>query len=199
MLDYDSIDWSRWFRLDTESPSGLSWVITRYSWNGNKLEIWDGKPAGTLKDVRNKENKAWEVVVQTGEFDRHHFKIHRIIKCMLGEKVNGFVIDHINGDSSDNTYSNLRATTQTINSRNRNLHASSRFGITGVTLIDDKKGNLYFSSNYSTDGKKYTKCFSIKKLGIMEAYAKAVSFRLQKLDDLNKQGFGYTNRHMKGN
>lgn len=199
MLDYDNVDWKKWFRLDSKSPSGLVWTITRYSAYGKKLEIWDGKPAGTLKDVKNKDNKAWEVVVQIDENHRHHFKIHRIIKCLVGEKVNGFVIDHINGDSSDNTLSNLRITTQTINSRNRDMHPSSRFGMAGIGFIDDKKGNYYFSSNYSVDGKKHSMCFAVKKLGLMEAYAKAVAFRLMKLEELNDQGYGYTNRHMKGN
>lgn len=194
-LDYDNQDWSAEFYLCTKSPSGLAWNKTVYSAYGKKLEIWPGKPAGTLKDVKNGDNLAWEVASKISG-KSHAYKVHRIVLCLLGKSVNGKVVDHINGVSADNSYDNLRITTQAINSRNCTVQWNSPYGINGVGFQQDGKGNDYFIARwYDQHGKRVQESFPIKKFGVMEAFKRATQSRESAILFLNSIGMGYTNRH----
>ena len=193
-LDYDNVDWSQFFYYDTESKSCLKWSITRYSAYGKKLEIWPGKDAGTLREVKNGDNKAWSVSVNIN--GKHKtYSVHRIISVLHGNSVNGKVIDHINGISADNRIENMRVTTQAINSRNCKVASNCPYGIQGVGFQQDKNGNAYFSADYSNNGKRKKKCFPIKRLGYMEAFKQAAIYRQKAIATLNEQGAGYTERH----
>ena len=52
------------------------------------------------------------------------------------------VIDHIDGDFTNNTRSNIRVVSQKINSKNRKKHSNNTSGYTGITW--NKKANLYY-------------------------------------------------------
>jgi len=66
--------------------------------------------------------------------DRKQLGLHRVIWLMqTGEMPN--IIDHINGDATDNRWENLRNTTQKMNCRNRALRSSNKTGISGVWLV----------------------------------------------------------------
>jgi hypothetical protein len=193
-LDYDNVDWSQFFYYDIESKSCLKWNITSYSAYGKKLEIWPGKDAGTLSDVKNGDNKAWKVNANVnGKYSK--YSVHRIISVLHGNKVNGQVIDHINGISADNRIENMRVTTQDINARNRKIPSNCPYGIQGVGFQQDKNGNTYFTADYANCGKRNKKCFPIKRLGYMEAFKQAVIYRQKMIDGLNSLGAGYTERH----
>lgn len=195
-FDYGSFPWSEHFKLDPESPSGLAWNRVAYSFGGNKLETWVGKPAGTLREVKNKGNKAWGVSLR---FDgkQRSFAVHRIIAVLHGLSVNGKVIDHINGISADNHIENLKVTTQAINSRNCKPGENCPYGIQGVSSQSDRKGNLYFIARTNHLGKRVQKNFPVKTLGIMEAFKQAVIARHKMIAELNANGAGYSERHSK--
>lgn len=193
-FDYDNFKWSEHFKLDPSSPSGLAWNRETYSFAGRKLETWIGKPAGILHDVKNGDNKAWRVSFQlNGKLKS--WPVHRIITVLSGMKVNGFVIDHINGISADNRIENLRVTTVAVNARNCKPQHNSPYGITGVGFYEDKAGNAYFISRSRVDGKRIQKSFPIKYLGVMEAFRQAVVSRQQTIHNLNLTGAGYSDRH----
>lgn len=193
-FDYDNFDWNVHFKLDKESPSGLVWNRETYSLGGNKLETWIGKPAGALRDVKNGSNKAWKIAfVLNGKIK--HFSVHRIIAVLSGMKVNGLVIDHINGISADNRIENLRAVTQAVNSRNCKPQHNSPYGVSGVGSQTDRFGNTYFIARVVINGKRVQKNFPVKLLGVMEAYRQALVARQQMINHVNEKGAGYSDRH----
>lgn len=197
-FDYDNFNWSEHFKLDSSSPSGLVWNREAYSLGGNKLETWIGKPAGRLHDVKNGDNKAWVVSFKlNGKLKS--WPVHRIIAVLSGMKVNGFVIDHINGISADNRIENLRLVDIITNCRNRKVNDNSPYGVSGVSFVPGYSGPGYFVASWrGIDGKsRFSRKFPIAALGVMEAYRQAVVCRKKQILTLNEQGAGYTERHEK--
>jgi len=64
-------------------------------------------------------------------------RLHRLLTKAPEEAV----VDHINGDPSDNRRCNLRITTQSGNLRNSRLRSDSTTGYKGVSL--DKRDGMY--------------------------------------------------------
>ena len=194
-LDYDGVDWSKYFYCDPESKSGLRWNMVSYSAYGKKLERWIGKDAGSLGSVKNGDNKAWSVKVTINGVNST-YKVHRIIAVMNGLSVNGQVIDHKNGTSADNNLKNIRVTDLKLNARNRKVQHDSPYGINGVGFQQDKVGNCYFTARWAENGKRVQKSFPILTLGVMEAFKQAVVARGFAIKVLNqKYDAGYTSRH----
>lgn len=122
--------------------------------------------------------------------------LHRIIyKPFL--KTKNSVIDHINRDRLDNRKSNLREASRSINSTNAKVRSDK-------TQLDLPRGIVYraedktpradgrgqkryesFEVQWSIEGKRRSKTFSIKKYGgYNKALEKAKEFRKVKLQEL---------------
>jgi hypothetical protein len=81
--------------------------------------------------------------------------IHRLIyESVHGQIPRNLVIDHINGNKTDNRIANLRATTQASNCQNRHkVRDDSKSGLIGV----EKYGvNGKFCARMMRNGKRYT-------------------------------------------
>ena len=76
--------------------------------------------------------------------NRQRHQVHRIIWCWVtGEwPEKGMVIDHINGNRSDNRWNNLRLCTAKQNAFNRKKARNSRTGFTGV--YKDRRTGRFF-------------------------------------------------------
>jgi hypothetical protein len=69
-------------------------------------------------------------------------------------------VDHIDGNPSNNSWTNLREASTLENQRNAKLRSDSRTGVKGVSL----KGKNYYGQ-INIDGKRLSKLFSISKYG----------------------------------
>lgn len=173
-------DYHHYFKIDSKSPSGLSRI--RGVFNG-KYEKGNIGYCGYIKD-----NNSWEV-----PFKGRSLKVHRVVWELANGKIpNNCVIDHIDGDSSNNSLSNLRAVPAEVNSRNRGKSKNNNSGVSGVSYREDY--NCYTASWCYSD-KVRSKAFSANKYGHDNAFKLACEYREEQIRLLNEQGAGYTERH----
>lgn len=93
-----------------------------------------GKEAFTAKD---------ELGYHQGWLINQRYRAHRLIwKIVTGKDPD--LVDHINGDASDNRWFNLRQVSRRENGLNRPLPANNKSGILGVRL--DKRSQKWVAS-----------------------------------------------------
>lgn len=177
-LDYDSINWHEHFYYDETSPSCLRW-----NRDGANRKVKRDEPAGYMP-TRYYDVKIGKV----------HYQVHRIIVCLHGNKVNGLVVDHIDGDRNNMKITNLAVKTQHENCYNNAIRSDNKTGVTGVTLKD---GTNYCAIWIDSDGKSRSKTFSFNVYGKDGAFELACEYRKNKIEELKSKGLNYTERHGK--
>lgn len=117
----------------------------------------------TWKTIAKKSNrKAGDIAGCLGKcgylqitINSKQYRAHNLAYLYItGNYVQG--LDHINGDRTDNRFSNLRVCDQKGNSANSKIFKTNSTGIKGVTL--DKKSKLYIAQ-IMADSIRYRKCF----------------------------------------
>jgi hypothetical protein len=98
---------------------------------------------------------------------------------------NDGVIEHIDGDPTNNERSNLRVVSKAINSRNKKKQKSNTSGYNGISW--NKSANVYIVRRYINGVRKYGGC------------AKTLEEAVVLLEALDKEALedGYTTRHGK--
>ena len=96
------------------------------------------------------------------------------------------VIDHINRDPLDNRKENLRIVSHSINSINAKARIESKTKIRGVYYRKERPGisKAAWICEWSKDGKRHSKSFSIGKYGEDEAFRLAYDFRSKILREM---------------
>lgn len=122
------------------------------------------------------------------------FSAHRVAAVLNNMQVQNAVIDHIDGNRLNNLISNLRAVSPKQNSRNRKIRNNNWYGISGVYFRESKNIPYFIASGY-VNSTRIEKLFSIKKLGVMPAFASAVEFRKHLIEEAEKDGFIFSERH----
>jgi len=190
--DYNKYDFSSWVQVDERSPSGLVWIAPR-AYLGNLSYSRVGKQAGNISSFNGRQE--YYTVSLLGS----SFFAHRVVYLLS----NGVIdiskdIDHIDGNSLNNSSSNLREISPSMNARNTKKHNGKDLSA-GVFLEEylGRTGNPLskIRAHYSLDGKVYSRSWSILERGYEKSLELAIQWRKEKIIELNKRGFGYTERH----
>ena len=194
--DYTKYNFSEFVALDDNSPSGLVWIAPRKYVNTLKYDRV-GTPAGNIRGFNDRQ-EYW-VVTLFGEI----FFCHRIVWLLYNGSVNPENdIDHIDGNSLNNKVSNLREVPPIVNCRNTRKRSPNKELQTGVYYEElySRNGTLLkrINTHASVEANKVIKRnFSVLKYGYDEAVRLAVEWRNSMIDELNKQGASYSERHGK--
>lgn len=94
---------------------------------------------------------------------------------------------------------NLRWAKAGTQARNHKKQKNNTSGETGVTWYLDAHGHTRCVAWWDEEGFKTarSKSFSVKKLGLLEAFAAAVKFRRNKIEELRRNGIDYSVHHGK--
>lgn len=180
--------WSEDFYYSETSPSFLRRVKGVWVGRGNSvLRYAPGAPAGGI-------NVKGYYTVRTAN---GRPPVHRVIwELFNGEIPSSMIVDHIDGCKTNNNILNLRLVTQKVNTRNKAKRIDNISGTTGISLVDNGGGRLYWTAQWQLeDGKPARKYFSVDELGDAVAHTLALEYREKMLGDLNEHGAGYSSRH----
>jgi hypothetical protein len=188
----DIVELSNNFEYSELSSSGLIWKVDIYCGNNYIRKIKSaGDQAGYLQYKKSGKIDGWIVGL-----NGHTYFVHRVI-CKINGMLNteDLVVDHVDGDPSNNLLSNLRVVSKRTNSQNCSISKRNSSGTTGVTY--NKHNDYWQAVILNFDGERITKAYSCSKYGAIEAKDLAIKFRQDTIEHLNKNGMNYTERHGK--
>lgn len=173
------------FYYDPTSPTGLR---RKTDWrSGRKLTTIRAK-AG---DPTGSAGKDYYAVYDGSKLVLAHVVIWIL---EVGEIPEGFVVDHIDGNGFNNNILNLRCIKERHNSQNMKKMSSNSSGVCGVHFRDGAYPR-WLAQCHSLENKRLNKSFSVNKYGYDEAFRLACEYRAKMIEELNRQGAGYTERH----
>lgn len=180
---FDVVQEVELFYYDESSPSCLR---RNTDWVSGKEGCTVRAKAGDVTGSLNEEGY-WTVFI-----DGKLVKAHNVVwELHNGSIPEGHLIDHFDGDQSNNRIDNLRSIPEILNTRNKRKYSNNTSGETGVLLIRGK----WLARWHDLNGERKTKSFTVTKYGNDEAFRLACEYRQKMIDELNAQGAGYTERH----
>lgn len=179
MRDYSVVNWKDIFEYNELSETGL---VLKSS----------NKTVGRLPSKIDFENKRIGYILT---FDGKRWLVHRIIAIVLGNDINGKIIDHIDGNPFNNKKNNIRVVDQTVNTRNKKKQSNNTSGLTGIGFYKFYKQKEYVCATVKVNRKTKIKRFSILKLGLIPAICLAIQWRLENLRKIEKDGKLFSKRH----
>lgn len=172
-----------------ESPTGLVWKNDRYSARGRILVCKQGSVAGGLKGLNAKYFRV--------KVNGRDYLCHRLVWSMFNDIDPTLEIDHIDRNPLNNSIKNLRECSSAINCRNTKIRKHKTYLNVGVCIKLDKNNIPAFMAHWTQDGVLKTKCFSVRKYGLIPAQKLAVDYRNKMIAELNAKGHEYSEQHGK--
>jgi hypothetical protein len=175
------------FYYDPSSPTGLR---RKTDWrSGRKLATVRAK-AG---DVTGSAGKDYYAVYDGSKLILAHVVIWVLEKGAIPD---GHVVDHIDGNGFNNNIDNLRCVNERFNAQNMKRMSTNMSGVCGVHFRESE-GHYprWVAQCYTLENKRASKSFSVEKYGYDEAFRLACEYRTKMIEELNRQGAGYTERH----
>lgn len=121
---------------------------------------------------------------------------HRVVATQfLSNPKNYPEVDHIDGNSLNNSPSNLRWVSKKENQQNKSKHKNNTSGVTGVSFLQVRDYSYWRASWRDENGKQKSRSFSVSEFGYEIARQKAINCRQEQLQMLNCKGQHYTDRH----
>ena len=183
--DYNAIDWASILYYDESSPTGLRWLNDVSSGCCSTRVLVRANSVAGRRSVNG---------YSSTRFKGKEYRNHRIIWILHNGQIDQEkVIDHIDGDITNNKISNLRLVTRKINSRNLGSRKNNSTGVVGVYY--NQLNNSFVANWFDKDGNRKAKWFSCNKYGD-SAFILACEYRASMLKELNQQGAGYSDRHI---
>lgn len=185
---------SEYLYYDKTSPTFLRWA-KEITCGAKNIAVKNniGDVAGCIYKCGNSSDKFYVCVGLGGKL----YKVHRVVYCLFAKQdlLSNMVIDHIDGNGTNNSIENLRLVSQQENCKNRKtttLRSDNKTGVLGVSKRTVGSNSFYHVQiGYRVNGvyKKIHKCFSITKLGEELAFSMACSARKDMesvVDKINK-------------
>jgi hypothetical protein len=186
-LELNQLECSEHFEYCESSPSCLNRIKGKWTGTYNKGSLG---AAGYLSFNKRTSKKYWRI-----KFNAKSLMVHRLIWILINGNIpDNCVIDHIDGDSTNNRIENLRCISQKINCLNKTKSKSNTSGETGIFLFNEQ-GARGYRAIIKFNGRQLSQRYYFHKLGEEEAFRSACEWRKERIAELNAQGAGYTERH----
>jgi hypothetical protein len=101
---------------------------------------------------------------------QHHLRLHRVIAARMGLQIDGYEVDHRNGDTLDCRRANLRRATRLQNAKNISRRSDNTSGVRGVGW--DTRRQLW-RARIAVDGRRISLGHFPTLPAAARAYAKA--------------------------
>lgn len=195
MLSKEELE--EYFYYDETSPSCLRWKVDRYCGKNKTIKLVSTHDNAGSWQKPHTNLGYWKINFKGGDGKICRASVHRVIYQMFyGNLLDSDIIDHINGNSSDNRIINLRKVSQKENCRNRKMQCNNSSGVMGITIRSktgkDGQMKYTFEAYWSnSEGKMLYRSFSVAKHGKEGALIKAIEARS---NGVNESG-DYTDRH----
>lgn len=181
MKDYNDVPWKDLVYYDETSPTFLRWNVASRN--------------GQIK-VNDKAGSIWSNGYSSLRYNYASYLCHRIVWILhKGEILGDSVIDHIDGNSLNNSIENLRLVSKRGNCQNQKLSSKNSSGIIGVYFQGIDKECVVAQWQCQLTGKRKRKCFSVVKYGEQMALKLAIDYRNKKIEEQISLGAEYTDRH----
>lgn len=157
-------------------------------WKSRPLSIFASPAAGKSWNTRHAGKAAGSVFKQKGKYTgyRHvrvcgrNYRVHYIVWLIYHGRAPEGVIDHVDGDGTNNKIANLRDATWSENSKNARISLRNTSGICGVRYYPPTRK---WAANITSDGERVF-------LGYHSTIFEAACVRRSA-----EMGMGFTDRH----
>lgn len=184
LIDVKLSDVQEFLEYAPHYPSGLMWKIDKYGGAGK------GQKKGLMAGSMCKAKGYWHVTL-----NGKSYRCQRVICVLHGLDIENQLIDHIDGNPSNNTIENLRTADYKKNGRNKRMPITNTTGFLGLSRRTHK-GITYWEAHWKENGNAKTKGFSVGRHGEWGAFAKACEARKAGIKAAELDGVKYTARHL---